>query len=66
MKNNKFLTVDGVEYEVFDSYEEAREDGTMWGCDTLPLTGELIELIKSGKAIKTDNCEYVQIIYYNA
>ena len=60
----QYIEVDRVEYEVFDSYEEAIEDGARWGVDNLPLTDELIELIKSGKAIKADNCEYVQIIYY--
>lgn len=54
---------DVIQYEQFDDLEEALQDGTLWGCDLLPLSRQLIELILSGKIIKTDNGEYVQIIY---
>ena len=54
-----------MKYEEFDSLDAAIKDGTLWGCDLLPLSRENIELILSGKVIKTDNSEYVQIIYLN-
>lgn len=50
------------EFRVFNSEHEAIEDGTLWGCDTIRLTLDHIGLLLSGKALKTDNGEYVQII----
>lgn len=51
-----------VKYEVFDSVKEAIDDGCMYGLDFLPLSEEALNLLKEGKALKTDNAEYVQII----
>ena len=49
-------------FDVFNSVQEAVEDGTMWGADILPLSEEALSLLKEGKVLKTDNGEYCQII----
>jgi hypothetical protein len=49
-------------FDVFESVEEAKEDGTLWGVDCLYLSQEHIDLLLQGKTLKTDNGEYVQIL----
>ena len=51
-----------TKYDVFNSVQEAVEDGTMWGADILPLSEDALSLLKEGKVLKTDNGEYVQIL----
>ena len=48
--------------DVFNSYEEACEDGCLFGVDHILLTMEHIDILLQGKVLKTDNYEYVQII----
>lgn len=50
-------------YSIFNSKQEAIKDGTLWGVDALRLSREDIRLLENGKVLKTDNNEYVQIIY---
>lgn len=50
-------------YSIFNSKQEAIKDGTLWGVDALRLSREDIKLLENGKVLKTDNNEYVQIIY---
>ncbi len=51
-----------TKFDVFESVEEAEEDGTLWGVDYLYLSQEHIDLLLQGKTLKTDNDEYVQIL----
>lgn len=59
----KKIKVSKTEYDVFDSLQVAIDDGILFGLDKLPLSSEAIDLLKQGKVLKADNCEYVQIIY---
>ena len=48
--------------KIFNSLEEAENDGLLWGKDLIVLSKKHIDALLEGKAIKTDNGEYVQII----
>ena len=48
--------------KVFKSLEKAEADGTLWGEDLIVLSKYHIQSLLEGKALKTDNGEYVQII----
>jgi hypothetical protein len=48
--------------DIFNTEQEAIDDGCLWGVDLIYLTEEHISLLKAGKVLKTDNGEYVQIM----
>lgn len=50
------------EIRIFNSLKEAEDDGVLWGEDLIVLSKKHIDALLEGKAIKTDNSEYVQII----
>ncbi len=50
------------EIRTFNTLEEAKADGILWGVDLIVLSKKHIDALLDGKVIKTDNSEYVQII----